>query len=124
MYQVFIVGLGGFIGASLRYIISMLCLRWLGTFFPYGTLFVNILGCFLIGFIMELSGGLCPISSNVKLFLTVGILGGFTTFSTLAYETMNMLTKGNYLWGMTNILLNLFLCIVGVILGKYFAQII
>ena len=124
MYQVFIVGLGGFIGASLRYIISMLCLRWLGTFFPYGTLFVNILGCFLIGFIMELSGGLCPISSNVKLFLTVGILGGFTTFSTFAYETMNMLTKGNYLWGMTNILLNLFLCIVGVILGKYFAQII
>ena len=124
MYQVFIVGLGGFIGASLRYIISMLCLRWLGTFFPYGTLFVNILGCFLIGFIMELSGVLFPISSNVKLFLTVGILGGFTTFSTFAYETMNMLTKGNYLWGMTNILLNLFLCIVGVILGKYFAQII
>ena len=124
IYQVFIVGLGGFIGASLRYIISMLSLRWFGNVFPYGTLFVNILGCILVGFIMELSRELWPISSNIRIFLTVGILGGLTTFSTFTYETMDMVTKGNYLSGMINIILNLVLCIVGIMLGKYFAQII
>lgn len=124
LVRVFFVGIGGFIGASLRYIISVLCLRAMGDSFPYGTLFVNILGGFLVGFIMEASSGFWPVSPNTKLFLATGILGGLTTFSTFSYETVSMLSEGNYLLGGLNAGLNLFLSLFGAWLGRLLAQMI
>lgn len=118
------VGIGGFIGASLRYIITGLSTKAFGDSFPYGTLIVNVLGGFLIGFIMEASAGLWPISPNTRLFLTTGILGGLTTFSTFSYETVSMLMAGSYLMGGLNAGLNLFLSLLGVWLGKLSAQMI
>ena len=109
MFRILIVGIGGFVGASLRYIISGLSIRVFGDSFPYGTLFVNILGGLLIGFIMEASVSLWPVSPNIRIFLTTGILGGLTTFSTFSYETINMLSDGSYLMGGINAGLNLFL---------------
>ncbi|CDG35810.1 putative membrane protein [Acetivibrio thermocellus BC1] len=123
MFRILIAGVGGFIGASLRYIISGLSIRVFGDSFPYGTLFVNILGGLLIGFIMEASVSLWPVSPNIRIFLTTGILGGLTTFSTFSYETISMLSDGSYLMGGINAGLNLFLSLFCAWLGKFLAQV-
>ncbi|MEA4828003.1 MAG: fluoride efflux transporter CrcB [Clostridium sp.] len=118
MEKIFYVGLGGFIGAALRYIISTNSSKVFNGQLPYGTLIVNILGGILIGFIMELSSTTNIISSNLKLFLTTGILGGLTTFSTFSYETVALFSNGSYYLALLNTFLNLFLSFSGVVIGK------
>jgi fluoride exporter len=122
MQNVLCVGLGGFIGASLRYIISINSAKLFGTQFPYGTLIVNVVGGLLIGLIMELCITTNVISPSLKLFLVTGIIGGLTTFSTFSYETVSLFIEGSYTAGMLNTVLNLFLSIAGVIIGKFIAQ--
>lgn len=117
MSKVFFVGIGGFIGASLRYIISIGTVNLFGENFPYGTLFANVLASFLIGLIMEVSATSWSISPEMKLLLTTGILGGLSTFSTFSYETIGLLSKSFFLGGL-NIVLNLVFALVGVWLGK------
>lgn len=119
-----IVGLGGFLGASLRYLISIFAAKNLGSNFPYGTLIANILGALLIGFIMEFSMDSALISPNMKLFLTTGIMGGLTTFSTFSYETISMLSNGNMILGIENVILNLGCSLIFVVLGQRFAKIL
>lgn len=119
-----IVGLGGFLGASLRYLISIFTAKNFGGNFPYGTLIANILGALLIGFIMEFSMDSALISSNMKLFLTTGIMGGLTTFSTFSYETISMLTNGNMTLGIENIILNLGCSLLFVVIGQKLARIL
>lgn len=121
MQKIFYVGIGGFIGASLRYIISMQSSKWFGTTLPYGTLIVNVLGGILLGFIMQISLTSNLISPNLKLFLTSGILGGLTVFSTFSYETITLFNDGSYFLALLNTFLNLFLSFFGVIIGKYLA---
>jgi len=86
--QVFLVGLGGFVGSSLRFVVAGWVQRLApGGDFPWGTLAVNVLGCLFLGFLggaAELAGVL---TVPQRLFLMIGLLGGFTTFSTFAYET-------------------------------------
>lgn len=89
--QIFLVGAGGFIGSAARYTIAGIVHRLTpATVFPLGTLMVNILGCLAIGFL----GGLMEIKQVLgpgqRLFLLIGVLGGFTTFSTFAYETLGL----------------------------------
>ena len=85
------VGLGGAMGAMARYLAGQLAQRLLGTSFPWGTLAVNISGCFLIG----LAYGLLQTAeaSTPRLFIIVGVLGGFTTFSAFGYETLDLLKE-------------------------------
>lgn len=118
MQKILYVGIGGFIGASLRYIISMQSTKWFGTSFPFGTLIVNVLGGFLMGVIMQLSIDTTMISPNQKLILTTGVLGGLTTFSTFSLETINLFSDSNYLLGSLNIGLNLFFSLIGLVVGK------
>jgi CrcB protein len=122
MQKLLYVGIGGFIGACLRYVISIHSSRFFGTEFPYGTLIVNVLGGFLIGIIMELSITHDIISPNLKLFLTTGIMGGLTTFSTFSYETVTLFNNGSYMYAGLNTGLNLFLSLIGVVLGKYLVK--
>jgi CrcB protein len=124
MQNILWVGLGGFIGASLRYIISLNSSKLFSSQLPYGTLIVNILGGLSIGFIMELSLTTDLISPSLKLFLITGIIGGLTTFSTFSYETVTLFIEGNYILGILNTALNLFLSIAGVVIGKLISQII
>lgn len=124
LQKIIYVGIGGFIGASIRYLISMQSSKLFNSNIPLGTLIVNALGGFLIGVIMELSMSTDFISPNFKLFLTTGIMGGLTTFSTFSYETINLITDGSYLLGFTNIFLNLFLSIGGVALARLLCNII
>ena len=115
--RVLIVGAGGFLGAALRYIISSVTAKYLGDF-PIGTLIVNVAGGFIMGFIMEASNSMWPISADARLFLTTGILGGLTTFSTFSYETISYLSDGEYLMGGLNAGLNLSLALFACWLGR------
>ena len=113
-----LVGAGGFVGASLRFITSGLVQRLdpLGTF-PYGTLSVNVLGCFVIGVVTGLADSRGFMGPNVRLVLVLGLLGGFTTFSTFAYETLALLRDGETLRAAANVTASVLLCLLGVWLG-------
>lgn len=112
------VGSGGFVGASLRYLLSLYAQsRFPESGFPYGTLFVNLLGCLLIGFL----AGLFELKSwghaETRLFLFVGVLGGFTTFSTFSHETFLLWENGKVLFSLMNMGIQVFAGLFFVWLG-------
>jgi len=90
------IGTGGFLGTVARFLVSKLSQQMFQTTFPLGTLIVNLTGCFILGIIYGLMERGELFSSDVRLFLTVGFCGGFTTFSTFAFENANMLRDGNF----------------------------
>lgn len=87
------VALGGALGSLGRYGFGVLALRWLGTGFPWGTLGVNVIGGFVMGVIVELSALKLNLDPAMRAFLTVGILGGFTTFSAFSLDAALMIEK-------------------------------
>ncbi len=97
--KILIVGSGSFLGGAARYLISSL-MKGHSTSFPWGTLTVNLAGCFLIGFMYALLSRYLTTSSNWFLLLITGLCGGFTTFSTFANESLSMIQNGN-IWGFT-----------------------
>jgi len=115
------VGAGGFIGSCARYLITQL-FRGFGLAFPLGTLISNVAAGFLIGFIIGTQRNTNLISERMRIFLTTGCLGGLSTFSTFSLETVELFTAGKYLACVLNILLNLVLCITGVVLGFWAAR--
>lgn len=119
--QYLFIAAGGAAGAVLRYVISGWSYRLLGTGFPWGTLVVNVLGSFLIGFLWQLFEYV-PISSNVRSLIFIGGLGAFTTFSTFAFESLNLIRDGEITLGLANILLmdifGILLGLLGILLGR------
>jgi CrcB protein len=109
-----LVGLGGGIGAMLRYFFSLIIKH---TTFPYNTLFINIAGSLLIGIVFGLSAKNEAISDELKLFLATGICGGFTTFSAFSVENMQMLKEGNYVTAAVYIFASVLLSIIAVFAG-------
>ena len=89
-----LVFLGGGLGAAARHGISMLALRILGAGFPFGTLLVNVAGCLAMGLLVEYFSMKSGISMSARLFLTTGVLGGFTTFSAFSLELMVLVERG------------------------------
>lgn len=114
--------LGGGIGAGARYAMTGAVHRFVSTSFPYGTLAVNVLGCLLMGFMMSLFSYRFVASPALRVFLTVGILGGFTTYSSFSYETLELMRDAEYALAFGNIALTLVLCLgatwIGLELGK------
>jgi CrcB protein len=94
-YVPIIIGMGAVLGALSRYYLTLFFGRWFGIEFPYGTLFINLTGTFLIGFFTNLTSKLL-ISSPVQLLVAIGFLGSYTTFSTYALETANLLRTKDY----------------------------
>ncbi|MFW2490884.1 fluoride efflux transporter CrcB [Clostridium chromiireducens] len=123
MQKIIYVGIGGFIGAAIRYLVTLQSSKIINSNIPLGTLIVNVVGGFLIGMIMELSMSTNLISPNMRLFLTTGIMGGLTTFSTFSYETIGLINDGRYILGISNVLLNVFLSIGGVALASFLCRI-
>lgn len=121
--RILMVGFGSLMGGILRYMISTMSAKYFGNF-PIGTLIVNVVGGFLMGMIMEASAGIWPISADMRIFLTTGIMGGLTTFSTFSYETISFLSEGEYLMGGLNAGLNLFLALFACWLGKIVVQLV
>ena len=118
MQNIIIVGLGGFVGSVLRYLIS----GWVqgiseNPLFPYGTLGVNVLGCLLIGLLGGWADNMELFSPSVRLFLLIGLLGGFTTFSTFAYEAMALLRDRDSFAALMYVGLHVFLGFAAVALG-------
>jgi len=99
-----VVGSGGFLGALSRYGLSGLVHRHMPlTTFPYGTLVVNLLGCLLIGLLAGLGEARQVFGPEVRLFALIGLLGGFTTFSTFGYETFAMIRDSEYVRAAANV---------------------
>ena len=120
--QYLIIGLGGALGSMLRFGLG----SWIdagatkaGPIFPYGTIIVNITGCFIIGFIATMSSpdGRWMLSSNTRNFIMIGILGGYTTFSSFSLQTLLLAQDGQWWGAAANVTLSLVLCLAGVWLG-------
>jgi len=119
LYRLFLVGAGGFLGSVLRYIVSGYVQQSSGSVgFPYGTLAVNVIGCFVIGALSALAENRGVFTTEARLFVFVGILGGFTTFSTFSNETMNFLREGDNLRALANVAAQLILGLGAVWLGR------
>lgn len=117
LLSILYVGLGGFLGSVLRYGISLwFNEKFPNSFVPYGTLLVNVVGSFVLGGILEFSLH-SNMSYYLKLFLTTGIMGGLTTFSTFSFETVMLLTNALYTQALANVLLNLSLGLSGALVG-------
>jgi len=122
MIKIIAVALGGCIGAVLRYIFTILFAKLLGDKFPFGTLFINVTGSFILGFFIMYFSRFVQTTDVWRLFVGIGIMGAFTTFSTFSFDTVMFLRDGRLLYGFMNILSNTLLsvtsCYLGVMLGK------
>jgi CrcB protein len=112
-----LICLGGALGSGVRYLVAIGAARWLGSGFPYGTLAVNLAGCFLIGLIQEVGTTTLLLSDSTRLFLTTGIMGGLTTYSTFSYETVKLAEAGAWPQAWVNVLATTGLCLLCCILG-------
>jgi len=122
MANYFIIGIGGFLGAVCRYIVALwIGQRW-GRTFPLGTFVVNISGSFLIGLLMSLFTEKFMVSPQGRLFLVVGFLGAYTTFSTFEYETGNLLKDGEWSIALANVILSVIAGFVALKLGELIAK--
>lgn len=119
--QLIAIGVGGAIGAVLRFIISGIAYNVLGQNFPWGTLVVNMIGCFLIGLFSQLFEEIA-ISPNLRVLVLVGGLGAFTTFSTYALENVNLLRDGQFGIAFLDILASTALGLIFVFLGMALAN--
>jgi CrcB protein len=114
-YTWLIIAFGGAIGSLLRYGVSVLALPISQTL-PWGTIIINVLGSFIIGFFgtLTLANGKYPVSENVRLFVMVGLCGGFTTFSAFSLQTLDLIREGSMLRAGANIILSVTLCVCAV----------
>jgi fluoride exporter len=122
--QYLVIGLGGALGSMLRFGVG----QWIDnsiqkTLFPWGTIVVNITGCFIIGFIATVSStdGRWMLPTLARSFITIGILGGYTTFSSFSLQTLNLALDHQWGGAAANVLLSIVLCLVGVWLGATLA---
>lgn len=119
MTNILLVGAGGFIGSILRYLLSGWVQQSAKTLdFPYGTLAVNVIGCFVIGFLAQLAESRGMFTSESRLFVFVGILGGFTTFSSFGNETLNLARDNQMMNALANIGANVVIGLFAVWLGR------
>ena len=115
------VGLGGFVGSVLRYLVSLVPLEH-ESGFPLVTLGINVLGAFLLGLIMTAAGRSSGLDARTLLFLKVGVCGGFTTFSTFALEAHGLLSGGKPLVAMLYMILSVVLCVFAIYGASVLAQ--
>lgn len=122
MSKLLFIAIGGAAGALLRYSVSGVAYKYLDGMLPWGTLVVNLIGCFVIGFLWQIFEFITS-SPNMRSFIFVGILGAFTTFSTYGLETLNLFREGEIKYGLLNFLasniLGIGLVLTGFIAARY-----
>lgn len=125
--EMLLVGTGGFLGANARYILTawfaVRVEKWLGwTNLPYGTLFVNVTGSFLLAIVGVMIAREGRWSETTRLLIGTGFFGAYTTFSTYANESVGLIRQGDWTNGIGNMILTNGLCVVGVLLGLWIAE--
>lgn len=122
MTKLLLVGAGGFLGSIARALLSSFVQQTSGSSFPFGTLAVNVIGCFVIGALSQLGETHDIFSAETRAFIFVGILGGFTTYSSFGNETINLWRGGAGWLAFVNIALQLVLGLVAVMAGRWLVQ--
>ena len=115
---------GGLLGTLARYLLSGAVYRWLGAGFPYGTLVVNLTGCFVIGALSTVANRRAMLTPEVRLFCMVGFLGAFTTFSSLIYESARLLQDSQFALAAVNLLGSVLLGLAAFWLGMVLASVV
>jgi CrcB protein len=126
LMQYLVIGLGGALGSMVRFGLGSFIdtnVQKTGYVFPWGTIIVNVTGCFIIGFIFTISAGegRLMLGSLTRQFIMIGILGGYTTFSSFSLQTLTLAQSGQWWGAVANVLLSVVLCLVGVWLGALLA---
>lgn len=124
MLNLIVIGIGGFIGAVMRYLCSGWVYRLVGTGLPWGTLFVNVAGSFLLGFFLVFESTRLTMSPTIRNFVAIGIMGAFTTFSTFSYEAISLIQDQLYFKALAYILLNVVICITAAWAGMISARLL
>lgn len=119
-----LIGIGGFIGSISRYLTSIYVSKLFDSTFPYGTLTVNFVGSLLIGVIFGFSDRFNWLTPDWRFFLATGFCGGYTTFSTFSYETINLLREGDWYLGFGNVSLSVIICLGATFIGNFLVRII
>ena len=122
MATIWWIGLGGFLGANARYWLGSLVNRWLGTGFPWATGLVNISGALLIGIVATLFVDRAVDNESLRVFLIVGLLGGYTTFSSYTWEAVTMMEQNRWLPAVGYLIgsnvLGILACVAGVLIAR------
>jgi fluoride exporter len=118
------ISAGAIVGANARYFITRFAAKALGPMFPYGTLFINVTGSFIAGLFMIWTSERVIIDPRWRLLVVIGFCGGFTTFSSYAYETMAYLEQGQWALMISNVLANNVLCLIAAIVGMSLARVL
>jgi CrcB protein len=118
------ISLGAIVGANARYFISRFHSRVYGPAFPYGTLFINVTGSFIVGFFMIWTTQRVIVDPRWRLLVVVGFCGGFTTFSSYAYESMAYVEQGQWGLMLTNVVANNLLCLIAALAGMSLAKVL
>lgn len=116
------ISVAAILGANLRYLLSRVAARELGPVFPYGTLFINIVGSFIVGLFLVWTTERVLVDPRWRLLVVIGFCGSFTTFSSYAFETMAYFEQGQWLLMAANILSNNILCLVAALAGMALAR--
>jgi len=124
MLDVLVISLGAIAGANARYFISRYAAQALGPVFPYGTLFINVIGSLIVGFFVVWTSERVLADPRWRLLVVVGFCGSLTTFSSYAFETMSYLDHGQWLFSLVNIFSNNFLCLAGALAGIALARVL
>jgi CrcB protein len=122
MQRFLLICLAGALGSGLRYLVGLWASQRFGVWFPYGTLIVNVTGCFLMALVMQLALTLSTFPPNLRFALTTGFLGGLTTYSSFNYETTQLLHAGSVRVALLNFGLTVVLCFVAGLLGLALAR--
>jgi len=122
MIKLFVIGLGGFIGSILRYVVGKSVDERLNSAFPWGTFTVNVVGSFIIGLVYTLALRKLGLAENWRLFLGVGFCGGFTTFSAFAWENVNLLDQKLIGTSLLYIIMSVILGLLAIVAGGWVSR--
>jgi CrcB protein len=119
-----VISVAAVVGANLRYLLGRAALHQFGPAFPYGTLVINVLGSFVVGYFVMWAAGRAVVDPRWRLLVVIGFCGSFTTFSGYAYDTVAYFQRGEWGLMLANIFANNLLCMAGVLAGMGLARVI